>query len=246
MSYQSHKKYGSHCRDCDKYFKSIGYSDTKAQCKHINTNKHQRNKLKNDNKSFNTLLSLVRNNVNSDLIGEINKRVIQNYEKENDKFGYDWQYEGMNKNIQSDLCDTLYTKYDYQGVRQITTNTHIKDRLLINDKNYQLINQFGNWDMVDRTHTSIKDFDLRQKYQMNMYKLTNRLFIMNEVIKHIIRNRLNDDYGLVKDGDDTEIMENMEELYRPNEDLDDNVNIRVMIEELEAFIDDAPISLVYN
>ena len=69
----------SYCNECDKLFKSH-YSISNI-CKHINTKKHQKNKLINDNKCYNTLLALVRNNVDNNLIDNINKKVIQNYSK---------------------------------------------------------------------------------------------------------------------------------------------------------------------
>ena len=68
------------CSECGKHLKNI--SGHASICKHINTKRHQKNKLINDNKCYNTLISLVRSNLPNDLLGLINDKVINNYENE--------------------------------------------------------------------------------------------------------------------------------------------------------------------
>ncbi len=64
----------NYCYDCKKNYSSQG-----CYKKHTNSNKHYNNWMNNGNKSFNVLLGLIKNNVDSNLIDNINSRIIHNY-----------------------------------------------------------------------------------------------------------------------------------------------------------------------
>lgn len=126
-------KYFKTCLDCGKYIKTIDTGNN--VCRHINSKKHQKNKLINDNKCYNTLLSLVRSDLPNDLLGLINKNVINNYETGR----------RINRNcIRSEentiLKQDLYERYNYENICQITYNNNIQLRLsVLDDKPIQYL-----------------------------------------------------------------------------------------------------------
>lgn len=114
------------CLDCNRQLKLNGDNTNR----HINTKKHQKNKLINDNKCYDTLLSLVRSNLPNDLLGIINEKVINNYMTR--------RITHKNRIRHQELLllkEDLYEKYDYRIriISQITYNDNIELRLNISD-----------------------------------------------------------------------------------------------------------------
>lgn len=231
----------SYCNECGKYFKSL--TNNNLICRHINSKKHQKNRLKNDNKSYNTLLALVRNNVDSNLIGEINKRVINNfYKKNNNIYKRDNEIEYEELNTLEDKL--LYNKYDNLSkpqIEQICSNNHIVNRLGLKDKsNIQLDSIRNTIKCVDLTHRKIYDWEISKIWFPKMLDFKLRLEKMLMITYHLINQRIVDKYE-VNCNYYNDIHYYMEELYGKNH----NKTIENVIQELEDLLDNAPISMVF-
>jgi hypothetical protein len=161
----------SYCKECNKILLSI--ENPSGMCRHINTKKHQKKRLENDNKCYNTLLSLVRNNVSNDILWLINRKVINNYDDENYKKSL-IQKQGLHSISHYENCNLefkLKSKYNDVANKQISYNDNIIFRDLLNSVNF--------CDTKEIFH------------KHNYYRLTNDYnnFIINiPVIKEIIKN----------------------------------------------------------
>jgi hypothetical protein len=222
-----------YCMMCDC---NVNNMDNDNRCKkHIHSKKHQKNKLKISNKTHNVLLALVRNDVNNDLIGEINKRVILNYLNDRDIKNHSNNiYIMEQKDLKKELCDKYYhttnTEHQYIG------NELIGMRTLNQNSNYKLIDNIPqdlNRDVVISSFWSPHED----------YGWSDELDIIREQIHSIMECKK---FAIHK------IVDDMKRFYIKKDSLDLNYTTKKMDtllnyqEKLEDFIDNQPISLVFQ
>lgn len=224
------------CYECNKTFKSLFGNQI---CRHINSKNHQKNKLKNDNKSYNTLLALVRNNVDSNLMDNINTRVINNYIKKQEEHNNNFEsYDIYNKEkeIHTRNLHNYYYHRHFEFYKQIEYNDDILWRLALTDiDNTKIINLHRIFTDMCIAHLSIKDFDIRERYQNAMWNYKEKLRKITIIIRNIIDIRLYKKYNIREkeiEFCNKMINEELDELYGENH----NKTIENVMEELEDMI----------
>jgi len=210
------------CDECNRTYKSIINTELSI-CKHIEGKTHNKNKKKNNEKCYNTLLTLVRNNVDSNLIDNINERVIKNYDTKRRTNNSIYSYE--KKQHTQQLRDDYGIDY---GIKQLTANDNIGFRLLISDDSSKLLEKDKL--LLDatlhNTHYQVKytDDDYLNTQKNNICKLLGKINIELTNIK-------------------SNTIHLIVEKYNYDDDLEQVIktwNIEHMI-ELEDMINDAPI-----